>query len=61
MKLSSATSSHKTVMARQSLDERIHALSIEPAFGQIGLGTQYRSTLTLDELLQQGFLEEVGP
>jgi hypothetical protein len=34
---------------------------VAPAFGQIGLGIQYRSTLTLDELLQQGFLQEVGP
>lgn len=30
-----------------------------PAFGQFGLGTQYRTTLTLQELVEQGFIREV--
>jgi hypothetical protein len=34
---------------------------IAPAFGQLGLGIQYRSSLTLGELLQRGALRETGP
>lgn len=44
--------------------EVVKALEVDagvaaPAFGQIGLGTQYRTTLTLQELLEQGFIREV--
>ncbi|MDM3871862.1 glycohydrolase toxin TNT-related protein [Porticoccus sp. W117] len=33
--------------------------TVAPAFNQIGLGIQYRSTRTLGELLEQGFLREI--
>lgn len=39
----------------------VEAGRVAPAFGQLGLGTQYRSLLTLDELLQHGLLREMGP
>ena len=32
---------------------------VAPAFGQLGGGVQYRTGLTLDELLRQGFLREI--
>jgi RHS repeat-associated protein len=32
-----------------------------PAFGQLGLGTQFRTAATLEELLDQGFLQEISP
>ena len=35
--------------------------TIAPAFGQLGLGTQFRTTQTLGELLQGGFVREVLP
>jgi len=31
--------------------------TVAPAFGQLGMGTQFRTSLTLGELLEQGFLE----
>lgn len=34
---------------------------VAPAFGQPGLGTQYRSSLTLDELIQGKYLREITP
>jgi len=52
--------------AAQSLRsfEVIKALDVEagtvaPAFGQLGLGTQYRTSLTLSELIEQGFVREI--
>ena len=35
--------------------------TVAPAFGQFGLGTQYRSSMTLGELLEQGYLSETTP
>jgi Tuberculosis necrotizing toxin len=35
--------------------------TVAPAYGQAGLGTQYRSPMQLGDLLQQGFLKEVTP
>ena len=32
---------------------------VAPAFGTIGSGSQYRTTLTLQELLEQGFIREI--
>jgi hypothetical protein len=32
--------------------------TVAPAFGQLGLGTQFRSPMTLDELLNQGIIRE---
>jgi Tuberculosis necrotizing toxin len=37
----------------------VQAGTVAPAFGQIGLGTQFRSYLTLGELIEGGFLKEV--
>jgi hypothetical protein len=37
----------------------VEAGLVAPAFGQIGSGTQYRTALTLQELLEQGFVREV--
>ena len=34
--------------------------TVAPAFGQLGLGVQFRSRLTLGELIEQGLLKEVG-
>lgn|GEM_PF-2584063 len=34
---------------------------VAPAFNQIGMGIQYRSDLTLDDLLQQGYIREFQP
>jgi hypothetical protein len=34
---------------------------VAPAFGQLGLGIQFRTDLPLQELLDQGFLQEVSP
>lgn len=33
--------------------------TVAPWFGQLGLGTQYRTSLTLEEMLRQGLLREV--
>jgi hypothetical protein len=33
--------------------------TVAPAFGQLGLGTQFRSGMTLDELVQGGYLERI--
>jgi hypothetical protein len=33
--------------------------TVAPAFGQLGLGVQFRTSLTLGEMLDQGILEEV--
>ena len=46
--------------------EVVQSLSVEsgqvsPWFGQLGLGTQYRTDATLGELLERGILKEVGP
>lgn len=35
--------------------------TVAPAFGQIGLGTQFRSSMTLGELLEHGYLSEIEP
>jgi len=37
----------------------VEAGTVAPAFGQLGLGTQYRTSLTLSELVEQGFIREV--
>ena len=34
---------------------------VAPAFGQIGLGMQYRTAQPLGELINQGFLKEIAP
>jgi RHS repeat-associated protein len=34
---------------------------IAPAFGQLGYGTQFRTAMTLEELLHGGYLREIGP
>jgi RHS repeat-associated protein len=39
----------------------VQAGTVAPAFGQLGLGTQFRTALPLQELLDQGFLLEVTP
>jgi hypothetical protein len=39
----------------------VEAGRVAPAFGQIGLGTQYRSSLRLGELLEQGYIREITP
>ncbi len=33
--------------------------TVAPAFGQFGLGTQYRSSMQLGDLLEKGFLREI--
>jgi hypothetical protein len=38
-----------------------HAGTVAPAFGQFGLGTQYRTSMTLGELLEGKFLKEIAP
>jgi hypothetical protein len=40
---------------------QVEAGQVAPWFGQIGLGTQYRSSATLGELLEQQILREIGP
>jgi hypothetical protein len=37
----------------------VQAGTVAPAFGQLGMGTQHRTGMTLDELVEQGFLREV--
>jgi len=37
----------------------VEAGTVAPAFGQLGMGTQFRSAKTLGELTQQGFLRAV--
>jgi hypothetical protein len=32
-----------------------------PAFGQIGMGTQYKFFLPIEDLIQAGILRKVGP
>jgi hypothetical protein len=44
------------VLKPMSVDSGIAA----PAFNQIGLGTQFRSSKQLGDLLDQGFLKEVA-
>jgi Tuberculosis necrotizing toxin len=39
----------------------VHFGSVAPAFGQFGLGTQFRSSTQLGDLLGQGFLKEIKP
>lgn len=38
----------------------VEAGKVSPWFGQVGLGTQYRSQMTLGELLEQQVLKEIG-
>src|SRR5262249_31936760 len=35
--------------------------TVAPAFGQLGLGSQYRSSMQLGDLLNGGFLKEITP
>lgn len=37
----------------------VEAGTVAPAFGQLGMGTQFRSATTLGELIEQGFLRAV--
>jgi hypothetical protein len=37
----------------------VEAGTVAPAFGQLGMGTQYRSGMALGDLIEQGFLREV--
>jgi hypothetical protein len=39
----------------------VEAGTVAPAFGQPGLGVQYRTELPLGELLEQGYVREIGP
>ena len=38
----------------------VEASTIAPAFGNIGLGTQYRSLVSVDVLLKKGIIKQVG-
>ena len=38
----------------------VGASTIAPAFGNIGLGTQYRSSVSVDVLLKKGIIKQVG-
>ena len=38
----------------------VEASTIAPAFGNIGLGTQYRSSVGVDVLLKKGIIKQVG-
>lgn len=38
----------------------VEASTIAPAFGNIGLGTQYRSSVSVDVLLKKGIIKKVG-
>ena len=38
----------------------VEASTIAPAFGNIGLGTQYRSSVSVDVLLKKGIIKQVG-
>ena len=42
-------------------DVEVKAGTVAPFYGQPGLGTQYRTSLQLGELLEQGHLREIGP
>lgn len=35
--------------------------AVAPAFGQLGLGTKFRSSMSLGDLLEQGYLSEITP
>jgi hypothetical protein len=37
----------------------VEAGTVAPAFGQVGMGTQFRTGMTLGEMIEQGFLKEV--
>jgi hypothetical protein len=37
----------------------VEAGTVAPAFGQLGMGTQFRSATTLGQLIEQGFLRVV--
>jgi len=39
----------------------VEAGTVAPAFGQPGLGAQYRTSLPLAELLEEGYVREIGP
>ncbi|WP_077728057.1 TNT domain-containing protein [Methylocaldum sp. 14B] len=39
----------------------VQAGTVAPAFGQLGLGTQFRSSMQLGDLIRGGFLKEVKP
>lgn len=38
----------------------VEASTIAPAFGNMGLGTQYRSSVSVDVLLKKGIIKQVG-
>ena len=38
----------------------VEASTIAPAFGNIGLGTQYRSSVSVDVLLKKGIIKQIG-
>lgn len=38
----------------------VEASTIAPAFGRIGLGTQYRSPISADVLLRRGIIQRFG-
>ena len=38
----------------------VEASTIAPAFGKIGLGTQYKSSVTVKVLLNNGIIKEIG-
>jgi hypothetical protein len=39
----------------------VEAGTVAPAFGQLGLGAQYRTPVPLEVLLKRGILREVTP
>lgn len=39
----------------------VEAGTVAPAYGQMGLGVQYRTSHTLDDLIEQGYLREISP
>lgn len=38
----------------------VEASTIAPAFGKIGLGTQYRSSVSVEVLLKKGIIKKIG-
>ncbi|HYE34308.1 glycohydrolase toxin TNT-related protein [Methylocaldum sp.] len=49
----------RTFEVAKSFD--VQAGTVAPAFGQLGLGTQFRSSMQLGDLIKGGFLKEVKP
>jgi RHS repeat-associated protein len=49
----------RTFQVLQPFD--VQSGTVAPAFNQLGLGTQYQSSIPLGELLSQGYLREITP